>query len=217
MAEVAKLKRNVEAEIRIASIPGDWNPPVPGVHRHRWPLPQVRHEPRMRIGNSRPPLVETMAQLPRRTCVWHQRGIEEPADAETRPARGHHFRLGSARRRLHDGGGAPAEPRLDRRARNDARRRAEGDPHRSDARSGRRGARLSEHRHARRRGRETWIYDKIATEASYSNSNAYGTILILGAGRSAGAASATQKTLTVLIKFGQDLKVETFSYHSSKF
>ena len=31
MAEVAKLKRNVEAEIRIASIPGDWNPPVPGV------------------------------------------------------------------------------------------------------------------------------------------------------------------------------------------
>jgi hypothetical protein len=31
MAEVAKLKRNVEAEIRIASIPGDWIPPVPGV------------------------------------------------------------------------------------------------------------------------------------------------------------------------------------------
>ncbi len=29
--EVAKLKRNVEAEIRVASIPGDWIPPVPGV------------------------------------------------------------------------------------------------------------------------------------------------------------------------------------------
>ena len=66
-------------------------------------------------------------------------------------------------------------------------------------------------------GRETWIYDKIATEASYSNSNAYGTILVLGAGSNAGAAGSTQKTLTVLIKFGQDLKVETFSYHSSKF
>jgi hypothetical protein len=66
-------------------------------------------------------------------------------------------------------------------------------------------------------GRETWIYDKIATEASYSNSNAYGTVLVLGAGTNAGAASSTQKTLTVLIKFGQDLKVETFSYHSSKF
>ena len=34
---------------------------------------------------------------------------------------------------------------------------------------------------------------------------------------SAGAASTTQKTLTVLIKFGQDQRVETFSYHSSKF
>jgi len=66
-------------------------------------------------------------------------------------------------------------------------------------------------------GRETWIYDKISTEASYSNSDAYGTILVLGAGSNAGAASSTQKTLTVLIRFGQDLKVETFSYHSSKF
>ena len=66
-------------------------------------------------------------------------------------------------------------------------------------------------------GHETWVYDKIATEASYSQSNAYGTILILGAGQAAGAASTTQKTLTVLIKFGTDQRVDSFSYHSSRF
>jgi outer membrane protein assembly factor BamE (lipoprotein component of BamABCDE complex) len=66
-------------------------------------------------------------------------------------------------------------------------------------------------------GRETWVYDKIATEASYSRSEAYGTILILGAGQAAGAASTTQKTLTVVIRFDRDQRVDRFSYHSSRF
>lgn len=66
-------------------------------------------------------------------------------------------------------------------------------------------------------GQETWVYDKVATEASYSNSDAYGTILILGGSTAAGASSSTQKTLTVVIKYGNDQRVETFSYHSSKF
>ena len=66
-------------------------------------------------------------------------------------------------------------------------------------------------------GNETWIYDKIATEASYSRSEAYGTILILGAGTAAGATATTQKTLTVVIKFGHDRTVDTFSYHASTF
>jgi outer membrane protein assembly factor BamE (lipoprotein component of BamABCDE complex) len=66
-------------------------------------------------------------------------------------------------------------------------------------------------------GRETWIYDKVATEASYSQSSAYGTILLLGTGNAAGAASQSQRTLTVVIKFGANQQVETFSYHSSRF
>ena len=66
-------------------------------------------------------------------------------------------------------------------------------------------------------GNETWIYDKIASEASYSNSSAYGTILILGGGSAAGAAATTQRTLTVIIKFDANRQVETFSYHASKF
>lgn len=66
-------------------------------------------------------------------------------------------------------------------------------------------------------GNETWIYDKVATEASYSRSDAYGTILILGAGSAAGASASTQKTLTVVIKFDGKQQVENFSYHSSRF
>ena len=66
-------------------------------------------------------------------------------------------------------------------------------------------------------GKETWVYDKIATEASYSKSNVYGTILILGFSRDVGAVSSSQKTLTVVIKFNEKNLVESFSYHASKF
>jgi hypothetical protein len=82
-------------------------------------------------------------------------------------------------------------------------------------------------------GKETWIYDKIATEASYSNSSSNvsagaggaglaGDVLLLGTiggGRSGnkGASATTQKTLTVIIRFNLDDQVESFSYHSSTF
>ena len=82
-------------------------------------------------------------------------------------------------------------------------------------------------------GKETWIYDKIATEASYSSSagglggkgaaaGIAGSTLILGGvgggyGKSSGAAAQTQKTLTVIIKFAATGTVESFSYHASKF
>lgn len=82
-------------------------------------------------------------------------------------------------------------------------------------------------------GRETYVYDKIATEASYSNSSGNvggsaqagalaGDTLVLGAvgggyGRNKGASATTQKTLTVIIRFDQASNVESFSYHSSTF
>jgi len=69
-----------------------------------------------------------------------------------------------------------------------------------------------------KQGIETWIYDKIASEASYSRGEMNTGIIgiIIGGGRSAGASAQTQKTLTVIIKFAQGA-VEDFSYHSSKF
>ncbi len=66
-------------------------------------------------------------------------------------------------------------------------------------------------------GNETWVYDKIATEASYSRSGGYGTLILIGASGSAGAYSTTQKTLTVIIKFDTQGNVASFSYHASKF
>jgi len=80
---------------------------------------------------------------------------------------------------------------------------------------------------------ESWVYDKIATEAAYSTSSGYGgaavgaggtpgSTLILGGlggsyGRNAGAINTTQKTLTIIIKFNLEGKVRDFAYHSSKF
>jgi outer membrane protein assembly factor BamE (lipoprotein component of BamABCDE complex) len=63
----------------------------------------------------------------------------------------------------------------------------------------------------------TWVYDKIATEASYSQSQNALFLVIGGVANQSGAASVTQKTLTVVIKFDANDKVSSFTYHSSKF
>jgi outer membrane protein assembly factor BamE (lipoprotein component of BamABCDE complex) len=83
------------------------------------------------------------------------------------------------------------------------------------------------------RRRETWVYDKVATETAYSTSSGGVSALVLGGAligdgllgaagsgsyrSSAGAASTTQRTLTVIIKFDEASKVRDFSYRSSSF
>ena len=72
---------------------------------------------------------------------------------------------------------------------------------------------------------ETWIYDKISSDVTYSKSR--GTIVGLifgshggGAGlgtTSAGSSSSSQRTLTVIIKYDGDNRVRDFSYHTSRF
>ena len=82
-------------------------------------------------------------------------------------------------------------------------------------------------------GTVSYIYDRIATEASYSNSSGTvaggvgagalaGDTLILGTvsggyGRNRGASATTQRTLTVVIRFDQAGLVESFAYHTSRF
>jgi outer membrane protein assembly factor BamE (lipoprotein component of BamABCDE complex) len=65
--------------------------------------------------------------------------------------------------------------------------------------------------------REVWIYDKFSTEVAVSETSGYGTLILLGASGSSGARSTTQRTLTVIIKFGKDKKVRDFSYRTSRF
>lgn len=64
-------------------------------------------------------------------------------------------------------------------------------------------------------GLETWVYDKIATEVSYSTSE-IGILSIIIGQKVTGATSETQKTLTVIIKFEEGIVCD-FSYHSTRF
>jgi outer membrane protein assembly factor BamE (lipoprotein component of BamABCDE complex) len=72
---------------------------------------------------------------------------------------------------------------------------------------------------------ETWIYDKISSDVTYSRSSGNIVGLIFGSSgggvgvgsTNAGSTSSTQRTLTVIIKFDETNSVRDFSYHSSQF
>ena len=89
-------------------------------------------------------------------------------------------------------------------------------------------------------GKESWIYDKIATQVTYSQDkfgaaggvagtasplSALGSWLIGGIGGAGGAqyskttggVTQTQKALTIVIKFDKNSLVENLSYHTSRF
>jgi outer membrane protein assembly factor BamE (lipoprotein component of BamABCDE complex) len=66
-------------------------------------------------------------------------------------------------------------------------------------------------------GNETWIYDKIATEASRSADSGGWWIILAGSNKQAGASATTQRTLTVVVKFDAQRRVANFTYHSTKF
>lgn len=81
--------------------------------------------------------------------------------------------------------------------------------------------------------RENWVYDKISTETAYSSSSGGVNSLILGGAlvgagligggggagynASTGAASTSQRTLTIIIKYDENSRVRDFSYRSSSF
>lgn len=61
---------------------------------------------------------------------------------------------------------------------------------------------------------EVWVYDKIATDVVYSQSDAGIKFLTIG---SSGAKSTNQRTLTIIIKYDKDGRVRDFAYHTSSF
>jgi outer membrane protein assembly factor BamE (lipoprotein component of BamABCDE complex) len=63
--------------------------------------------------------------------------------------------------------------------------------------------------------RESWVYDKVSTEGMVSTSSG-SRFLWLPADNKA-AASRTQKTLTIVIKFDEKGLVRDFAYNTSKF
>jgi outer membrane protein assembly factor BamE (lipoprotein component of BamABCDE complex) len=76
---------------------------------------------------------------------------------------------------------------------------------------------------------EVWVYDRVGSEYTYSDSDLGLISLIAGASGAvaggvlpsykskAGANRRSQKTLTIIIHFDADKRVEDFSYHASQF
>lgn len=65
--------------------------------------------------------------------------------------------------------------------------------------------------------REVWIYDKISTDVTYSETSGGAKVLLIWGTSSAGAESKTQRTLTVIRKSDENKTVRDFAYHSSRF
>ncbi len=81
--------------------------------------------------------------------------------------------------------------------------------------------------------RETWVYDKVATERAYSGSQGgFGGLLgglvggaaggLFGGGsgnveRGSGASATNQRTVTIIIKFDEESRVRDYSYRQSSF
>lgn len=64
--------------------------------------------------------------------------------------------------------------------------------------------------------KETWIYDKIATQVKSSGTE--GMILFFQTGADyVNRKDVSQQTLTIVIKFDNEKRIDTISYHSSKF
>ena len=66
-------------------------------------------------------------------------------------------------------------------------------------------------------GYETWVYDKISSEAAHSSSAGGGGLILFGGQRRAGAYESSQKTLTIMVKFDDMKRVDSLNYHQSKF
>lgn len=67
------------------------------------------------------------------------------------------------------------------------------------------------------KGMETWVYDRIATEASYNESSNILFLVLYAQGSTSSNMQVSQKTLTVIVKMNDKGIVDSFSYHASKF
>lgn len=65
--------------------------------------------------------------------------------------------------------------------------------------------------------RETWVYDKISTEVSNSNSSNGTWLLLFGTSQNKQTSSSSQRTLTIIIKYDEKGLVRDFAYRTSSF
>lgn len=66
-------------------------------------------------------------------------------------------------------------------------------------------------------GKDTWIYDKVSSASSYDEQSNYTNIIFIGHHKSKANVENIEKTLTVVIKFNSNYRVESFTYYMSQF
>lgn len=66
-------------------------------------------------------------------------------------------------------------------------------------------------------GNEIWTYQKHATVAKSSESNAYGTIILFGVSGGTSGFEQSSRTMTLIIKFDETKKVSDFKSMTTSF
>lgn len=66
-------------------------------------------------------------------------------------------------------------------------------------------------------GKDTWIYDKVSSTSSYNTDGSYKSLIFIGNHKSKSKVENVEKTLTVVIKFNQNYRVESYTYYMSQF
>ena len=66
-------------------------------------------------------------------------------------------------------------------------------------------------------GNEIWTYQKHATVAKSSESNAYGTIILFGVSGGTSGFEKSSRTMTLIIKFDETKKVSDFKSMTTSF
>lgn len=64
---------------------------------------------------------------------------------------------------------------------------------------------------------ETWVYDRISTMSVASQGGVAGSLILLGAGQSSGVRATQQRTLTIIVRLGENGTVRDYSYRSTSF
>lgn len=66
-------------------------------------------------------------------------------------------------------------------------------------------------------GTETWVYDKIHSQAESKQSDGFMTLILFGGSQSSSTSSRSERTLTIVIHFDTASRVSSFTYRTTTF
>lgn len=66
-------------------------------------------------------------------------------------------------------------------------------------------------------GKSVWVYDKVSTKVQSNSSSAGLWLLMIGASSGSVSSTTSQTSLTIIIKFDENDKVESYTFRQAKF